>query len=162
MNQWEFMDKEYIWHPFTQMKGWNENKQLVIDHGEGVKLYDVEGNAYYDGISSLWVNIHGHRRWEIDEAVKKQLALLYCLRADHLTECINSVALKEHMLCTAKTNSLCTKLTSFLSISRSISVCTNFHCSVLVSPSHDTSELTSDLSIYSREHGTLPGLPLPE
>ena len=30
MNQWEFMDKEYIWHPFTQMKGWNENKQLVI------------------------------------------------------------------------------------------------------------------------------------
>ena len=55
------------------MKGWNENKQLVIDHGEGVKLYDVEGNAYYDGISSLWVNIHGHRRWEIDEAVKKQL-----------------------------------------------------------------------------------------
>ena len=53
MNQWEFMDKEYIWHPFTQMKGWNENKQLVIDHGEGVKLYDVEGNAYYDGISSL-------------------------------------------------------------------------------------------------------------
>lgn len=55
------------------MKGWNENKQLVIDHGEGVKLYDVEGNAYYDGISSLWVNIHGHRRREIDEAVKKQL-----------------------------------------------------------------------------------------
>ena len=45
MNQWEFMDKEYIWHPFTQMKGWNENKQLVIDHGEGVKLYDVEGNG---------------------------------------------------------------------------------------------------------------------
>ena len=69
----QFMDKEYIWHPFTQMKGWNENKQLVIDHGEGVKLYDVEGNAYYDGISSLWVNIHGHRRREIDEAVKKQL-----------------------------------------------------------------------------------------
>ena len=53
MNQWEFMDKEYIWHPFTQMKGWNENKQLVIDHGEGVKLYDVEGNAYYDGISQF-------------------------------------------------------------------------------------------------------------
>ena len=36
-------------------------------------MYDVEGNAYYDGISSLWVNIHGHRRREIDEAVKKQL-----------------------------------------------------------------------------------------
>lgn len=73
MNQWERMDKEYVWHPFTQMKGWNENQQLVIDHGEGVKLYDTEGKAYYDGISSLWVNIHGHRRQEIDTAVKNQL-----------------------------------------------------------------------------------------
>lgn len=73
MNQWERMDKEYVWHPFTQMKGWNENQQLVIDHGEGVKLYDTEGKAYYDGISSLWVNIHGHHRQEIDTAVKNQL-----------------------------------------------------------------------------------------
>ena len=97
---------------------------------------------------------------EVSLLLRKDLSkccfsLLYCLRADHLTECINSVALKEHMLCTAKTNSLCTKLTSFLSISRSISICTNFHCSVLVSPSHDTSELTSDLSIYSRDKSVI-------
>ena len=69
MNQWEFMDKEYIWHPFTQMKGWNENKQLVIDHGEGVKLYDVEGNAYYDGISSVYGLIY------MDIAVGKLMKL---------------------------------------------------------------------------------------
>ena len=42
MNKWEKVDKDYIWHPFTQMKGWNENEQLVIDRGEGVKLYDTE------------------------------------------------------------------------------------------------------------------------
>ena len=47
MNQWEFMDKEYIWHPFTQMKGWNENKQLVIAHGEGVKLYDRDKQLHW-------------------------------------------------------------------------------------------------------------------
>ena len=74
MNQWERLDKEYVWHPFTQMQGWNENEQLVIDHGEGIFLYDTEGKAYYDGISSLWVNIHGHHRAEIDRAVKGQLA----------------------------------------------------------------------------------------
>ena len=34
MNKWEELDKKYIWHPFTQMKGWLENPQLVIDHGE--------------------------------------------------------------------------------------------------------------------------------
>lgn len=73
MNQWEKLDKAYVWHPFTQMKGWNENEQLVIDKGDGVKLYDTEGKAYYDGISSLWVNIHGHRRKEIDDAVKAQI-----------------------------------------------------------------------------------------
>ena len=73
MNKWETMDKEYIWHPFTQMKGWNGKDQLVIDHGKGVKLYDTKGKSYYDGISSLWVNIHGHRRKEIDQAIKKQI-----------------------------------------------------------------------------------------
>ena len=56
MNKWEELDKKYIWHPFTQMKGWLENPQLVIDHGEGVKLYDTEGKEYLDAISSLWVN----------------------------------------------------------------------------------------------------------
>lgn len=73
MNKWEKLDKDYIWHPFTQMKGWNENEQLVIERGEGVKLYDTEGHSYYDGISSLWVNIHGHHRPEIDQAIKDQL-----------------------------------------------------------------------------------------
>ncbi len=73
MNKWEELDKKYIWHPFTQMKGWNENSQMVIAKGKGVKLYDTEGNEYYDGISSLWVNIHGHGREEIDNAIKEQL-----------------------------------------------------------------------------------------
>lgn len=73
MNKWEKMDKDYVWHPFTQMKGWNENEQLVIERGEGVRLYDTEGKSYYDGISSLWVNIHGHHRPEIDQAIKNQL-----------------------------------------------------------------------------------------
>lgn len=73
MNKWEEFDKKYIWHPFTQMKGWVENPQLVIERGDGVKLYDTEGRGYYDGISSLWVNIHGHRRREIDDAIKAQI-----------------------------------------------------------------------------------------
>lgn len=73
MNKWEELDKKYIWHPFTQMKGWVENPQLVIERGDGVKLYDTEGRSYYDGISSLWVNIHGHRRREIDDAIKAQI-----------------------------------------------------------------------------------------
>ncbi|MED9853259.1 MAG: adenosylmethionine--8-amino-7-oxononanoate transaminase [Succiniclasticum sp.] len=73
LNKWEELDKKYIWHPFTQMKGWLEAPQLVIDHGEGVRLYDTEGREYLDAISSLWVNIHGHRRKEINDAIIAEL-----------------------------------------------------------------------------------------
>lgn len=66
-------DKQYIWHPFTQMQDWTANPQLVIAAGEGIKLIDVDGNAYYDGVSSLWLNVHGHRKTAIDQAIIEQL-----------------------------------------------------------------------------------------
>jgi len=67
-------DRKHLWHPFTQMKGWTEEEDvLVIDHGEGVHLFDTEGNKYIDGVSSLWCNVHGHRRREIDDAIRAQL-----------------------------------------------------------------------------------------
>lgn len=69
----EEKDKRYIWHPFTQMKGWLEEKQTVITEARGIELVDSEGRMYYDGVSSLWVNIHGHRRPEIDAAIITQL-----------------------------------------------------------------------------------------
>ena len=55
------------------------------------------------------------------------------------------------MLCTAKSDTFCTKLTCFLSIRRCISVCTNLQCSVFVSPSHDSSELAGDCSFNCRD-----------
>jgi adenosylmethionine-8-amino-7-oxononanoate transaminase len=67
------IDKKHIWHPFTQMADWVVEEQLIIDGGEGNYLIDVEGNRYFDGVSSLWVNLFGHKRKEIDEAVKAQI-----------------------------------------------------------------------------------------
>ncbi len=66
-------DIRYVWHPFTPMRDWIENDPLVIESGEGAWLYDVDGNRYLDGISSLWTNVHGHRHPVIDEAVRSQL-----------------------------------------------------------------------------------------
>jgi adenosylmethionine-8-amino-7-oxononanoate aminotransferase len=66
-------DKEYVWHPFTQMKDWMEDEPLVIDRGRGSYLIDTDGNKYIDGVSSLWVNTHGHRHPAVDRAVKDQL-----------------------------------------------------------------------------------------
>jgi adenosylmethionine-8-amino-7-oxononanoate aminotransferase len=66
-------DKQYVWHPFTQMKEYAGEENLVIERGEGNYLIDTEGKRYLDGVSSLWVNLHGHRKREIDEAIKSQL-----------------------------------------------------------------------------------------
>ena len=66
-------DLDYIWHPFTQMKEYAEEEPLVIEDSDGVYLIDSDGKKYIDGVSSLWVNIHGHKVEKIDNAVKKQL-----------------------------------------------------------------------------------------
>lgn len=66
-------DKKYLWHPFTQMKYWLTEEPTIIIEGQDCFIKDIDGRWYLDGVSSLWVNIHGHRRKEIDEAVKSQL-----------------------------------------------------------------------------------------
>lgn len=66
-------DKRYIWHPFTQMKEWQEEEPIIITEGRDCFLKDARGRWYLDGVSSLWVNIHGHRKKEMDEAIKEQL-----------------------------------------------------------------------------------------
>ncbi|MBT89774.1 MAG: adenosylmethionine--8-amino-7-oxononanoate transaminase [Spirochaetales bacterium] len=66
-------DLDYLWHPFTQMKEYGEDEPLVIESSDGVYLIDSDGKRYIDGISSLWVNIHGHKVKKIDAAIKKQI-----------------------------------------------------------------------------------------
>ena len=70
LEQW---DKQYVWHPFTQMRQYLREKPLIIDRGEGSYLIDVEGNRYLDGISSLWVTVHGHCHPELNQAIREQL-----------------------------------------------------------------------------------------
>jgi adenosylmethionine-8-amino-7-oxononanoate aminotransferase len=67
------IDKRVLWHPFTQQQGWCEEEPLIIERAEGCTLYDTDGNAYLDGVSSLWCNVHGHGHPAIDRAVRAQL-----------------------------------------------------------------------------------------
>jgi len=66
-------DRETIWHPFTQMADWEKDTPLIIERAEGNTLIDTDGRRYFDGVSSLWVNLFGHRRSEIDAAIRSQL-----------------------------------------------------------------------------------------
>jgi adenosylmethionine-8-amino-7-oxononanoate aminotransferase len=66
-------DLASVWHPFTQHSMWAQDRPLVIDRAEGMHLVDSDGTRYLDGCSSLWVNVHGHRVPEIDDAIRRQL-----------------------------------------------------------------------------------------
>jgi adenosylmethionine-8-amino-7-oxononanoate aminotransferase len=66
-------DHAYLWHPFTQMADWLAEEPLIIAAAEGAYLIDTSGERYLDGVSSLWCNIHGHRRPELDAALRAQV-----------------------------------------------------------------------------------------
>ncbi len=71
------LDRAHVWHPFTQMQTWLEplpgDESVIIDHASGSWLFDTRGRKYLDAVSSLWVNVHGHHRPEIDSAIRLQL-----------------------------------------------------------------------------------------
>ena len=66
------IDREHLWHPFTQFRVWSADEPLIVERGHGVKLVDMNGREYLDGISSLWCNVHGHGVPELVQAVKEQ------------------------------------------------------------------------------------------
>jgi adenosylmethionine-8-amino-7-oxononanoate aminotransferase len=66
-------DRRFLWHPFTQQQGWDDEDAPIIEWAERCELIDVHGRRYIDGVSSLWCNVHGHRHPAIDIAVRDQM-----------------------------------------------------------------------------------------
>ncbi len=71
--QWIAKDRQYIWHPFTQMKDYAARDHILIERAAGAFLFDANGNRYYDTISSWWVNPHGHSHPRIRSAINEQM-----------------------------------------------------------------------------------------
>jgi adenosylmethionine-8-amino-7-oxononanoate aminotransferase len=70
---WIEADRAHCWHPFTRQDEWCREEPVMLVRGEGAWLWDVAGNRYLDGNSSIWTNIHGHRHPKIDAAICSQL-----------------------------------------------------------------------------------------
>jgi adenosylmethionine---8-amino-7-oxononanoate aminotransferase len=66
-------DHRFLWHPFTPMQQWEKEKPVIIQRGKGYRLQDVEGRWYIDGVSSLWVTVHGHGHPGLNAALKAQI-----------------------------------------------------------------------------------------
>ena len=65
-------DRTYLWHPFTWMPGYLELPPVVIESAEGIYLSTAQGKRYMDGLSSMWLNVHGHNHPRITEAICEQ------------------------------------------------------------------------------------------
>jgi len=55
------------------MREWLDTAPIVIESARGCTLRDVDGTEYLDGFSSMWVNVLGHGRPEIQAALVEQL-----------------------------------------------------------------------------------------
>lgn len=65
-----------VWHPCTQMQLAHKQPPLAISRGQGAWLYDEQGKAYFDAISSWWVNLLGHAHAGIAQGISAQLQRL--------------------------------------------------------------------------------------
>ncbi len=75
LNQPTLVDRSLnaVWHPCTQMKHHESFPLIAITKGKGPWLYDEQGNALLDCISSWWTNLFGHSNPQINQAITDQL-----------------------------------------------------------------------------------------
>ena len=63
-------DRACLWHPYTQAL--TAAAPLPVARAQGVYLYTEDGRRILDGISSWWVNVHGHSHPKLNEALATQ------------------------------------------------------------------------------------------
>ena len=66
-------DIKNLFHPATNLKVHEHGQPLILDRGDGIYVYDVEGNKYIEGLAGLWCNALGFGNEELVEAAAKQM-----------------------------------------------------------------------------------------
>ena len=74
--EWQELDREHYLHPFTDHKDLGRKRSRIITRGEGVYVFDADGNKILDGMSGLWCVNVGYGRDELVQAAAKQLSEL--------------------------------------------------------------------------------------
>ncbi|KIQ05262.1 putrescine aminotransferase [Pseudomonas sp. BIGb0408] len=71
--QWQAMSRDHHLAPFSDFKQLADKGPRIITRGEGVHLWDSEGNKILDGMAGLWCIAIGYGREELVEAASKQM-----------------------------------------------------------------------------------------
>ena len=73
------IEDDYFINTFTR-------QPLILDHGEGVKVYDIEGNEYIDMFAGIAVNCLGHNHPKLVETIQKQASKLIHISSIYYNE----------------------------------------------------------------------------
>ena len=69
-------DAATVLHPYSNLATLPGQGSLILERGEGVFVYDVDGKPYIEGMAGLWCNGLGHGREELVEVAAEQMRRL--------------------------------------------------------------------------------------
>ena len=72
----EALDRDYLFHPITNLKNHITQEVLILERGEGIYIFDKDGKKYIDGLAGLWCTSLGHGVTELADAAKEQMSKL--------------------------------------------------------------------------------------
>jgi 4-aminobutyrate--pyruvate transaminase len=75
-NSLEARDVESVLHPYTNLATLPKSGPFLIDRGEGVYVFDGEGNSYIEGMAGLWCTALGFHEKELIAAATAQMEKL--------------------------------------------------------------------------------------
>jgi 4-aminobutyrate--pyruvate transaminase len=69
-------DIQYALHPYTNHKAFRETGPLIIDRGEGIRVFDDSGKGYIEAVAGLWCASLGFANQRLAEAAYAQMKKL--------------------------------------------------------------------------------------
>jgi len=69
-------DKQYALHPYTNLSAHRQQGPIIIERGEGVYVWDDQGNRLLEGMSGLWCTSLGFSEQRLIDAATKQFQSL--------------------------------------------------------------------------------------
>ncbi len=76
LTNFQMRDAEALLHPYTDAVALRQSGALVIERGEGVRVFDQSGRGYIDGLAGLWCCGLGFGNAELVEAARLQMEKL--------------------------------------------------------------------------------------
>ena len=67
------LDLDHLFHPATDLGGHRNLGPQIWDHGEGIYVYDTDGNRYLEGMAGLWCTALGYGEKELARVAAEQM-----------------------------------------------------------------------------------------